>query len=59
MYPIARYIEVLIPVPVNVALSGNRVVANVIKMRSFWSRVNPSFSVTGVLTRREEVHSQR
>ena len=39
-------------VPQNVTLFGNRVIADIVKMRSCWIRVNPSYSRTAVLTKR-------
>lgn len=38
-YPPDSYAEIL--VPVNVGLFGNRVTADVIKLRSYYSRVGP------------------
>ena len=42
------------PVPQNVTLFGNRVIADIVKMRSCWIRVNPSYSRTAVLTERRK-----
>ena len=61
----SRYVDILIPVPVNVALFGKRVFANIIKiggkMRLILEWGGPPPKMTGVLIRgdrdiREECH---
>lgn len=41
-------------VPQNVTLHGNRVIADITRMRFYWSRVDPSSNMTDVLLNRRE-----
>ena len=50
--PQNSYVGVLTPVPQNVTLFGNRAVADIINIRSYWSIVGPSFNMTGILIKR-------
>ena len=38
----------------NVTLFGNRVFADVIKVRSYWIKTGPKFNMNGALIRRED-----
>ena len=46
------YVKVLTLVPQEVALFGNRVIAGIIKMWSYWRRMDPQSNTPGVLIKR-------